>query len=369
MQIEIQPYSGGHEPAARALNERLRAGGEFEFQVPERMPEEPPSSAHIRNCNYLAFEGSTARGGFLLATFPGCFADGQEITVINCREPISEGIVDSKYSLLALRLLKYMQQQGKLLFALGMGSEEARFTRLLKSAGWTIQPVPFLFRVANASRFVRELKLLQGGRRRVLARAAALTGAAKLGIATLQFRQGLAGWRAKEYRMEEVSAWGPWADTLWDHFRPRCSFSVKRDGAVLSELYRLGRDRSIGFLVKRRGEAVGWAAAQNTRFTDHKYFGAMQVGTILDCIAPPDAIEATISLVTRELAHRGADLIVTNQSYAPYIAAFRNAGYLGGPSNYILATSKDLTQAIAAQPGGRECIHFTRGDSDGRDHL
>jgi hypothetical protein len=156
---------------------------------------------------------------------------------------------------------------------------------------------------------------------------------------------------------------------LWEQFRGVCSFCIKRDRATLNELYRLSEDRSLGYLVTRQGKPVGWVAAQNTRFTDHKYFGAMQVATILDCIALPEAVEGTIRLASKELARGRADLVVTNESFRPYTLAFRRAGFLSGPSNYILATSKELSAAIAAQAGGREGIHFTRGDSDGRDHL
>ncbi|HEX4748785.1 MAG TPA: hypothetical protein VH302_04520 [Bryobacteraceae bacterium] len=369
MQIKIVPYSADGEDAARNLNQRLRAGGELEFQLPEHTPPEPPANALIRNSNFLAFEGEAVRGGFLLASFPAAFSDGQEATVINCREPISEGTVDGRYSLLALQLMKYMQQQGPYLFALGMGSEQARFTRLLKSAGWTIEPVPFLFRVINANRFVLNIKQLQNGSRRTLALAAAWTGAAKIGITALQAKSISAKWRANGYTIERVTSWGAWADVLWERFRRTCSFCVKRDRATLEELYNLGRDRSMAFLAKRSGTPVGWLAAQNTHFTDHKYFGAMRVATILDCIALPEAIDATIALGSKELARDRSDLIVTNQSFQGHIDAFRANGFLKGPSNYILATSKGLTSAIASQPGGRKCTHFTRGDGDGRDHL
>ena len=66
---------------------------------------------------------------FLLAEFPAQFGNGTQARLLNAREPLSEGIIDSKYSLLALRLLKFMQQQGPYLFALGMGGEDRPFPR------------------------------------------------------------------------------------------------------------------------------------------------------------------------------------------------------------------------------------------------
>jgi hypothetical protein len=51
------------------------------------------------------------------------------------------------------------------------------------------------------------------------------------------------------------------------------------------------------------------------------------------------------------------------------VAAFRRAGYLSGPSNYILALSPALTAAVRGEADGEARIHVTRGDADGRIHL
>lgn len=370
MEIRIVPYSADAEAAAKEFNARLRAGGELEFQLPNHLPAEAPARAAIRNANFLAVEGDVVRGGFLLATFPGWFGTGESVEVINCREPLSEGIIDAKYSLLALRLLKQMQQHGPLMFALGMGSEQARFTRLLKGAGWTIEPVPFFYRVINVGRFLRELQpVQQSPKLRIAASIAGPTGAGKLGIVTLQRRGISAALRARSLQIERVSEWGEWADDLWKKFSAECSFAVKRDRATLRELYRLGDDRSIAFVLKQGTHIVGWVAAQNSRFMNHKYFGNMQVATILDAVVRADLRTAALALVTRQLASDGADLVVSNQSHQTWIEAFRSAGYLSARSNYILATSKELSNRIAQQPDGRRHMHFTRGDGDGRDHL
>ncbi|MGH9584132.1 MAG: hypothetical protein ACRD4O_14485, partial [Bryobacteraceae bacterium] len=256
------------------------------------------------------------------------------------------------------------------LFALGMGSEQARFTRLLKAGGWTIEPIPFLFRVARAGRFLSELPALRNSSlKRLLARAAILSGAGKIGISALQAKSMRASFRLRGVTIERITEWGPWADALWDDFRRSCSFCVKRDRRTLAELYRMEKDRTQAFLIRRGTKPIGWVTALNSKMSNHKHFGDLQVATILDCVAYSDAREAAIVLATRALAADGAELIVTNQSYRPWIDAFRSAGFLSAGSNYVLATSKALTQAIAGQPGGRERMHFTRGDSDGRIHL
>jgi hypothetical protein len=230
-------------------------------------------------------------------------------------------------------------------------------------------PVPFFFRVVNASRFLRQLRILQSSpARRAIATVAALTGAGKAGVSALQFR-GLTGVPASSgLSIERVDAWGDWVDELWEKCRPGYSFAVSRDLRTVRALYPPG-ERIRSYLVRRGGRPEGWIAALNTPVRNHKHFGNLQVATLLDGIGLPSTVPHAIRLASRELAREGADLLVTNQSHEMWQRAFRAAGYLTSNSNYILALSQELAAGIAAQPGGLARAHFTRGDSDGRIHL
>lgn len=367
MEIRIEAYTGRHEAAARGFNERI--AGAADFGLPPDAPLPEPEDGPIRNLHFVVLEEDTIRGGFLLAGFTGWFNEGQAVRVWNCREPISEGIVNSKYSLLAIHILKHIQRHSPYVFALGMGGEQLPFPRLLRGAGWTIDPVPFLFRIVSAGRFARELSLLQGRRLRPLARLAASVGAAQAGAALLQIRSLSASFAARGCTIEMMEEWGDWADEVWSRFGVICSFSVERNREMLRSLYPLADGRITAWLIRHRGAVLGWAATMNTQMENHKYFGNMRVGTILDCVAAPEGIRACAALVTKILARQGADLIVTNQSHVDLIRAFRQTGFLSGRSNYILATSKGFSEAISKQQGGRQRVHFTRGDSDGRGHL
>ncbi len=367
MGIRIESYTDAHVGAARAFNERI--AGASDFGLAERVPRTEPEGSPIRHHHYVVVDGDAIRGGFLLASFGGWFGDGQTARVLNCREPLSEGIADPKYTFLAIRMLKHIQQQSPYIFALGMGSEKMPFPRLLRGAGWTILPVPFLFRVFSAGRFARELRPLQRSPVRPLAQLAAFTGAAKAGMTLLHLRSLSAPLAARGCTIEKVEEWGSWADDVWGQFRPMCSFSVTRDRETLASLYPLGDGRITAYLIRRGGEALGWAATMNTAMRNHKYFGNLRVGTILDCVAPADGMRACAALATKTLARQGADLVVTNQSHAEIVKVFRKTGFLRGPSNYILAMSKGLSEMISGQPQGKDRMHFTRGDSDGRINL
>jgi hypothetical protein len=370
MEIRIVPFSAQEAGEARAFNDRLRARNENVFWLAERAPEPEPEGVPIRQSYFVAVEGNIVRGGFMLAGYPGYFGD-RPASVINCRKPLSEGIIDPKYSLLALRLLKRMQQEGPYLFALGMGSAEARFPKLLRGAGWTIQPVPFFFKIIRATRFLSEIRVLQSSpARHMAARFAAATGIGALGVRIAQARSISAMRSGRAFTSEPVSAWGPWADELWEQFRLTCSFAVTRDRTTLPCLYSIGEDRRLSvYLIRQGPKAVGWVATLNTRMQMHKYFGNMQVGTILDCVASPETIKPALALATRALTAEGVDIVVSNQSHSLYVKAFRESGFLSFRSNYILAISPQFAEAVASQPGGLSRVHFTRGDSDGRFHL
>jgi hypothetical protein len=329
-----------------------------------------PATDPIRYRSYLSLEGAAVRGGFLLAEYPGSFGDGASTVVLNCREPLSEGIVDKKYMMVAVRQLKWIQKQNSYLFALGMGSEQARFSRLLRGAGWTLVPVPFMFRVIRPGRFLTEIKQLQTSpTRRLLARAVAISGTGAIGISALQFRSVGAVWSCSGFVLEPVQTWGDWADELWQGYVRRCSFAVTRDRVTLASLYRLGENNTRAFIVRRGAEIVGWVTTLDRKMSNHKYFGGLHVGTVLDAVALPIAMQPTIVLATRALKLSGVELVVTNQSHRDWVRAFKRSGYLGTHSNYILALSSQLAEHIRGQPGALDAMHFTRGDSDGRIHL
>jgi hypothetical protein len=370
MALRIELFTTDAQAAeAAAFNRRMQAHDQTEYVLYEQPPYMEPDDAPIRNRFYVVRDEDAVRGSLLLAAFPGSFGSGEDADVINCREPISEAIIDSRFALVALRLLKFMEKQGPYLFALGMGGEDRPFPRLLKSAGWTLQPVPFLFRVARAGAFLRELRMLRTSPvRRILSRVAAITGAGKLGVTALQFRSATAALSASGLTVAPITAWEGWVDELWQQCRRDISFGVSRDLRTVRDLYPLD-ERVHGYCVRRGGKPIGWMAAQTTQMNDHKYFGSLRVSTILDGIALPGDMRSVVSLVSRSLIREGADLLVTNQSHESWLEAFRGSGYLSGPSNYILALSKGLAAAVSAQPNGLARMQFTRGDSDGRCHL
>jgi len=156
---------------------------------------------------------------------------------------------------------------------------------------------------------------------------------------------------------------------VWAMSRTEYAMAAVRDVGGLTALYPPDDARNICLRMAHGDRVVGWAVLYETRTRRHPHFGDLRVGTVLDCGAAPGYAAAVASAAARRLEEQGAELLITNQAHAGWVAAFRRAGFLPGPSNYILALSRPLAEAVHACPDGEHRIHATRGDADGRVHL
>jgi hypothetical protein len=367
--IRVEPYTLPYVDAVRAFNGRLTA----RRAVPGFLLDEtPPSSGDppLRKEHFLAVEtGGEVRGGFMLQrqTFS---IGGQLASVANYQAPISEGIADRRYAYLGMLMVKEALRHDPLLFCLGMGGVSQPLPRLLAALGFSLRPVPFLFRVRRPSRVLRQLPALRTGQRRArLADILASTGAGWLAFRGWARVADVASLRWPGVMSERVDGWGDWVEELWERGREQCSMVAVRDAAALTALYPPSDPRNISLRVSQAGRPVGWAVLFDTAMQGSPHFNDLRVGTVLDCWALPGCERAVARAATRMLERRGVDLVITNQSHAGWVAAFRRTGYLSGPSNYILALSPPLAAAVRAEPNGEARIHVTRGDADGRIHL
>ena len=366
MPLRFEVFGEQHLPAVQAFNQRMKAGkAASDFLLPTSLeaPRTEPGDP-IQWTRYVVLDGDAVRGGLLEMQQPG-WLNRESVRAMNFQSPLSEGIIDSKYSIVAMQMVKFMQKQADAAFMVGMGAADRPLPKLLVASGWSVRPVPFLFRVHRAGKFLSELPMLRSSAaKRVAAKAARLTG---LGAAALAMKQ-----RPKASvhgTVRQVDGWGDWADEIWKRCRDHCSFAVLRNRETLESLYPQSDPRTKILLIERHGRAVGWSVYFNAPMINHHHFGNLQVGSILDCMADSDAMASTAILTNRELAAQGVDLVLVNHSHTEWIGAFRAAGFLSGPSNYMLAMSKRLTQAVQTVSRGENRVHVTRGDGDGRIHL
>ena len=341
-----------------------------EFFLPETPPPEGTGADRaIQTVYYLALEGETVRGGFVLGDYPA-WLNSAPITATVCIAPLSEGIIDPKYVMLSMQFIRSLRAHTPYGFAGGMGSPNNPYPRLLRAAGWSIFEIPFFFLVCRPKRFFLQIGSLRSSwARRLVSDIAAWSGLGNFGLAAAQSRGLLIRRQASGLSVEAVKGWGPWADEIWERVRPSFSFAICRDRRTLQDLYPASETRVMRLLVRRGDQIVGWATALDTQMTKDRYFGDLRVATILDCMAPPSDLTPVVYSISRTLKRAGVDLIVSNQSHRLWQRAFRRAGFLNGPVNYCLGISKPIADAIQLGEERQAGIYFTRADGDGRMHL
>lgn len=362
-------------PAVQAFNRRLAAGGS-DFEFPEHpltpwLPKLP--GREIFQDLYLAVEGENVRGGFILKRQEFSIY-GEKHRIAHLKLPISEGIVDKAYASVGLTLLRSALKEEPRLFCLGMGGTDKPLARMLKTLGWTLFEIPFTYDVQHAYRFLRNIQVFRNGVfRRTVRDVAAASGAGWLGIRTLQTASWMKGARfaaPKDASVEiMVEEFGDWADTLWERCAPLYSFAAVRDRKALNLLYPADDTRFLRLAWNRGGEKIGWSILLDTPFESHKQFGAMRVGSLVDGLALPGDIASVVSGSVQFLRERWVDILVSNQSHQGWHDALKHAGFLSGPSNFILALSPALVALLAPLERSRPTFHINRGDGDGPINL
>lgn len=83
---------------------------------------------------------------------------------------------------------------------------------------------------------------------------------------------------------------------------------------------------------------------------------------MLDAAAQPEALYAVAAPADEALEAEGADLVITNQSLPRWQEAFRDAGSLRGPSNYLCACSPAPVEALSPSPVSDGLVHLVGGD-------
>ncbi len=371
MAIVIQPYRPEHEPAVQEFNRRLEVTADpslvfYKTSAPQWLPK--LGDHPLYNEYFVAVDAGVVRGAYGLK-HERAFVPGKgDIAVACCHHSISEGIINRSYAAIGGLMLRDALQRQPLLYVLGMGGYDHPLPKMLKALGFSLALLPFFFKVAHPSRFLKEMHALRTSPlRRFLMDAGAATGLGWLALRAAQNAK-----RARWPRsllpsigvtVKRVSEFSDWADPLWLQAREHCRVAAVRDSATLRRLYPAS-DRHFTRLRIRRNESdAGWAVVGERR-KDPKY-GSMKVGSILDCWASPENSFAVARAATRELEAQNVDLIVSNQGHVAWGQALERGGFFQGPSNFIFAASKKYAEILSPFVENSGAFHITRADGDG----
>jgi hypothetical protein len=366
MAIGVAPYRSEHEPKVRAFNARMAASGAswkfYESAAPKWLPGGP--GANLRREYFVAVDDSgDVRGAYCLK-FQSFLCRGQATAIASVQGPVSEGLINQRFGLLAVQMIRDMLRRQPRLFVWG-GSE--RLSDVLDRLGWRQFQTPFLIRFVKVNRFLRLNGVLRrSGRARTALDILAATGLAAIGVRLLQFgrRVVTGGRRAPLLDVNEVARFGPWADAVWQAAKHHYEFIAVRDCETMNSLLPASGWPEARILRMDDGaQTIGWAAVRDTQFLRDDRFGDLRVGAIIDSLALPGQERSVVRAAARFLERRGVDIVVTHYASSRWVAACKACGFFARAGRRPFIVSPALYETIQGVDVG--ALHLTALDGDG----
>ena len=263
--------------------------------------------------------------------------------------PVSAGLFNKKYNICGVLLLNDAQKKNPNLFALGMGNYSERLPQL----------------------FLKNIKYLKNSKLKFFLISLLLYSG--LGWFFIKFTfiiSSLTNFRLKRKQsviVKEIVEFGKELDLIWENSKQYYSFIAVRNSEYLKTLYSDVKFIKLKFVVNNR--VVGWSISLCTKLNNHNYFGYMKLGSIVDCLSLKGYETTIIKETSKILKNKSADLIISNQSHIFWKKAFKINSFINGPSNYVFASSKILSEKLTINKKLENYTHLTRGDGDGPINL
>ena len=370
--MEIRFAEDGDLEAVIRFNQRLREGGRGEEQMtlhpslPGEARYRPPGFPVYRRM-MIAKDGREIRAAMLLYHH-NVFIKGERRDFCWADMPVSEGIVDRKYSLAIIQLMKRAATYQPFLMTMGVGTPELEEFRFFAKLGWRWSLAPFFFYPVRVTKTLLGLRYF---RDRPKMRYAALLGAfsgAGAGLSGLLSLHRRLASALSTCQISEESVFGDWADRAFTDALPEYAVAIRSDAATLNIVYSPDNAGYIRLRARRKGEDVGWMVVAIKQMEGNRYFGDLKVGTLADGFGRVADAPTLVAAGVNRLAEAGVDIIVANFLHAAWAQACRRAGMIAGPSNYNLFVSPGgpLLREDSCPP---EEIHVARGHGDGLDAL
>jgi hypothetical protein len=365
--LEIRPYRAEDVPAVKRFNDRLaKAGVDFQFPEAHVSTSFPPREGRqITQDQYVAVDKSgEVRAGYLLKNETYLCGDAR-VVVSNYQLPLSEGIADKKWAMAGVQILTDALKRTPHIYCLGMGGTERPLPRMLARFGWDVVKVPFFFKVLNGRAFAREIRAM-GPKFELVLKAARYTGVASLGASLWNLAWGLRSLGGRRLRPELVEDFPAEIDAVSAEALKDSSCAAVRTVKSLAERFPKWDRRFLRVIFKTdQGRIVAWCLLTYSKLKDHKQFGDMRLGALVDGLSLPGYEQAVVRASVKILSQKGADLVVSNQTHRAWKHALARTGFLQGPSNFALARSPSFAKLGA----DLSQTYFNRGDGDGPINL
>ena len=369
MGFSIKETSSNDKNIIKDFNNELKLNG-YNFKIPFSN-DNLSNNDFILKKNFILIENNNlVRGGYTLKQ--QWFKINDDILKIGYYyNPTTAGLFNKRYNICGLTLLNDAVKKNSYLFSLGMGSYSNSLPKLLKTLKWRLKKVPFFFKVINPNSFLKNINYFKNSKlNTLLIYILEKTG---IGWVLIKFIFLLTSSVANifhkrdEIECEKVNFFNDDINNIWEKSKKNNSFIALRNNEYINFLYKDKKFIKLKFIEKN--EIIGWSIAVCNKVNNHKHFGNMNLGSIIDCLALKDKEVNIIKKTLKILETEGADLVVSNQSHIQWKKAFWKNGFLRGPSNFIFASSEPLSKKLGFQNKLNDDMHITRGDGDGPINL
>jgi hypothetical protein len=359
--------------AIARLNNRLKAGGrDDEMPLDPALPGEAqyrPEGFPVRRRMIIAEDGREVRAAMMLYHH-NIFIKGVKRDFCWTEMPLSEGVINLKYSLAIAQLIKRALDDQPFMMGVGAGTSAAEGHRFFVNLRWKRQPVPFFFYPVKVSKVLRGLRHLKNSsmlRYGALLGAYSGLGAGMSGL--LSLRRKIAN-SLSNCEDSVVERFDEWANHIFYNSLSDYPIAIRSDATTLNIVYPPNDHRYIRLRVKRKGAKtdVGWIVMATKQMSDNHYFGDLKVGTLVDGFGRSEDVTTLVAAGLNHLTGVGVDIIVANFSHAAWIKACRRSGMLNGPSNFQVFVSPQGAPALE-ESCQLNHIHVARGHSDGMNTL
>ena len=356
-------------PRVEAFNRRLAAGGERYHRLSIEKPFRTMAhrdDAAISVDRLFCLDGGEIRGGVGVKQM-GFRINGRPDQVACSVYPLSEGIINPAYNMVGLLIHAELMRRYPLKYRLASKNVN-------ELDGSHDLPVSFHWCVLRAHPFLRNLAYLRRSVPwRLLLDVLAFSGLGTVGLKLFTKIQKLRGREPNVSNLivQRFDRWESWADEVWAAARDSYSLVGDRSCNALQLLYPEGNPHLIKlrFLSKQTERLLGWAVVTSTLHKDHKYFGNMVLGAIVDMFALPDDCQSIVNGALHTLRSLQSDVVVVNHSDQRWNVAFDKAGMLPWKSNLFLSLSPQLRMRFHPLEDYSSRFFFTRGDGHGPTSL
>lgn len=378
MVITFSSYSISDIPAVKRLNQRFKdANSDLTFpetNISSVFPKEGEVKLYIEY--FLAKdENGEVRGGYFFKN-QEFYINGKDVEIVFMQWPLSEGVINAEYKHVGGLIIKDMEQRRKIVYSLGMGGFEYPLPKRLKKNGWYMYLLPFYFFIVKPGAFLNEFEYIKTLRKsaikNIIINIVRLFGLLYIfvfftRIYTAIFRLI----RLKKYRdinIEVIEEFSSFADELWEKNKDYYSIIAKRDSSILNRLYLKTELKFRKLKINKNENCIGWVVLLCTKMYNDKYFGNLKLGSVIDGFSNPEHSDLLLYKSIEYLKKSRADLIIANHANVRWGKHFKRNGFIKGPSNFILASSKGLKEYFENDIDFENSF-LMRGDGDGPIHL